>query len=127
MGVPGAAAIFKGDMTSSSLLALLHGTRRRTRINAAAGITIFLLATLTWMYCGLRTYQVSTAPQHHWATTKDNTSGYHKEDHPANASSLIPPKIWQIMLPKKKADKFVIDPEKLKDTASWLAMNTDYA
>ncbi|KAJ0358740.1 hypothetical protein COL154_008901 [Colletotrichum chrysophilum] len=41
---------------------------------------------------------------------------------------IIPPKIWQIMLPKNWKDKYPVNnPDKLKETASWLAMNTDYA
>ncbi|KAI0008243.1 family 32 glycosyltransferase [Xylariaceae sp. FL0662B] len=39
----------------------------------------------------------------------------------------IPRKIWQIFLPPINArDRFVIDPERLSDTATWLAINPDY-
>lgn len=42
--------------------------------------------------------------------------------------SLIPPKIWQIMLPKggKTANLYNIDPDQLKETTTWLAKNVDY-
>lgn len=41
---------------------------------------------------------------------------------------LIPSKIWQIMLPKNEDSRnSVIDPEDIRDTTSWLAMNTDYS
>ncbi|KAL2214476.1 hypothetical protein CC79DRAFT_1328379 [Sarocladium strictum] len=42
--------------------------------------------------------------------------------------SLIPQKIWQIMLPKggKGVDMWNVDPEQLKETNSWLAKNIDY-
>ncbi|KAK2036516.1 hypothetical protein LZ31DRAFT_601216 [Colletotrichum somersetense] len=39
---------------------------------------------------------------------------------------LIPPKIWQIMIPKERSDNSPVKPDKLKETATWLAMNTDY-
>lgn len=40
----------------------------------------------------------------------------------------IPRKIWQVMLDKDgDIQESVIDPEALRDTASWLAMNPDYA
>ena len=42
--------------------------------------------------------------------------------------SLIPPKIWQIMLPKggHGGDLYNVDPEQLRETKSWLAKNIDY-
>ncbi|KAK1751541.1 glycosyltransferase [Echria macrotheca] len=40
----------------------------------------------------------------------------------------IPPKIWQISLPKEEwKDGVYVDPKGLQDTPSWLAMNTDYS
>ena len=133
----------KHDLAGSSLLAqvLLHGTRRRYRIFAVAGIALVLLSA-SWMYFALGTDR-SRARQNYWFSTKESTSGHQTQKNTsqggsgsvwsaitplADAGSLIPPKIWQIMLPKKQsADKLVIDPEKLRDTTSWLAMNTDYA
>ncbi|KAK0613967.1 nucleotide-diphospho-sugar transferase, partial [Immersiella caudata] len=42
---------------------------------------------------------------------------------------LLPPKIWQISLPKNPADSASrdINPESLQDAATWLARNPDYA
>ncbi|KAK4455165.1 alpha-mannosyltransferase och1 [Podospora aff. communis PSN243] len=42
---------------------------------------------------------------------------------------LLPPKIWQISLPKNPADPAGrdINPESLQDAATWLAKNPDYA
>ncbi|KAH8882276.1 hypothetical protein GQ53DRAFT_624640, partial [Thozetella sp. PMI_491] len=41
-------------------------------------------------------------------------------------SRIIPPKIWQIVLPKEKGDKKPINRDMLKDSTSWLALNPDY-
>ncbi|TLS20898.1 uncharacterized protein PpBr36_10775 [Pyricularia pennisetigena] len=45
----------------------------------------------------------------------------------AHPGRLIPANIWQIMLPKVWGEKFLVKPDKLKHTATWLAMNPDYA
>ncbi|KAL2164739.1 hypothetical protein VTH06DRAFT_34 [Thermothelomyces fergusii] len=42
---------------------------------------------------------------------------------------VIPPKIWQIMLPKtdvQSKEDFIADPKVLSETPTWLAMNPDY-
>jgi hypothetical protein len=40
---------------------------------------------------------------------------------------LIPPKIWQILLPQKAhTETAPVNPEQLQDTPSWLALNRDY-
>ncbi|KAK4035118.1 hypothetical protein C8A01DRAFT_48621 [Parachaetomium inaequale] len=47
----------------------------------------------------------------------------------AHVQPGIPPRIWQILLPKSSSaskDTFVADPKILIVTPSWLAMNTDY-
>ncbi|KAK0383008.1 hypothetical protein NLU13_8924 [Sarocladium strictum] len=51
----------------------------------------------------------------------------HRGSH-EHVPSLIPRKIWQVMLPGggKTVDLYNVDPEKLKDTSSWLAKNVDY-
>jgi hypothetical protein len=44
-----------------------------------------------------------------------------KSDHP------IPPKIWQIILPKKAAERAsTVNHDMLKETATWLALNPGY-
>jgi hypothetical protein len=93
-------------------------------------------------WLSLHMKEKGTVQQHYWLPTTDSTNGQHMQKTTGQASSgsdwraknpavgagsLIPPKIWQIMLPKKQSDSgLAIDPEKLKDTASWLAKNTDY-
>lgn len=42
-------------------------------------------------------------------------------------SHLIPPKIWQIMLPKGQDQRTAVSPDALKETATWLGMNPGYA
>lgn len=135
--------MYKHDLTAgSSLLAqLLHyGIRRPHRIFVIAGTALVLLSA-AWVYCALGTVGSGVHP-HCWFLKTDSTNGQHMQKtisqassgsewrarNPAvGAGSLIPPKIWQIILPKKQSDGgLVIDPGKLKDTASWLAKNTDY-
>ncbi|KAI1075153.1 glycosyltransferase family 32 protein [Whalleya microplaca] len=46
---------------------------------------------------------------------------------PEEPRHLIPRNIWQIFLPPTNfRGRFVIDPERIGDTATWLAMNPDY-
>ncbi|KDN63595.1 putative initiation-specific alpha-1,6-mannosyltransferase [Colletotrichum sublineola] len=40
---------------------------------------------------------------------------------------LIPPKIWQVMLPKNWSATTPISPDRLQETKTWLALNPDYA
>lgn len=47
-------------------------------------------------------------------------------DRDSQTRSLIPAKIWQILLPKPGAADKKIDPENLKETTTWLAKNVDY-
>ncbi|KAH8168459.1 glycosyltransferase sugar-binding region containing DXD motif domain-containing protein [Sarocladium implicatum] len=51
-----------------------------------------------------------------------------KGDASGHLRSLIPPKIWQIMLPKRGdgGELYNVDPDQLKETSSWLAKNIDY-
>jgi alpha 1,6-mannosyltransferase len=65
-------------------------------------------------------------PAHDTSTTTDDWR--HSNQSPAaSVTPGIPTKIWQILLPKKPDDKkWTADPKALEDTASWLAMNTDY-
>ncbi|EHA52708.1 hypothetical protein MCOR27_002513 [Pyricularia oryzae] len=44
----------------------------------------------------------------------------------SHADHLIPPNIWQIMLPKAWGDDTPVNTDTLKETATWLAMNRDY-
>ncbi|KAK4127809.1 glycosyltransferase family 32 protein [Parathielavia appendiculata] len=61
--------------------------------------------------------------------TNPPTDDWRHSNHSPAASVTpgIPTKIWQILLPKKPDDrKWRADPKSLEDTASWLALNTDY-
>ncbi len=73
-----------------------------------------------------RGHPTQTSPEAQ-ATSSDDWR--HSNQSPAaNVSHGIPPKIWQILLPKKPSDqKFIPKPEILEETPSWLVMNTDYA
>jgi alpha 1,6-mannosyltransferase len=130
------------EPAGSSLLAqiLHHATRRRYRIFTVTGIALVLLWA-AWVYYGLG-IDGSRARPHHWFPTNDSMkdhqtqttagqecsgSGWRAQNPEADVGFLIPPKIWQILLPKKQSvDNLVIAPERLRDTASWLALNTDY-
>ena len=62
-------------------------------------------------------------------TQKDGGSDWRVHPLAGAANSLIPPKIWQIFLPKQPSagDSSTADPESLSDTPSWIAMNPDYS
>lgn len=132
----------KHDPASPLLLVqvLPLSRHRRHRIFAAISITIVLLIS-TWVYCRLG-IDGPRLGKHHWVSSKDGTaehqtqktttqassgSEWRAKSPAADGSSLIPSKIWQIMLPKdKSAEKVAVDPKVLQDTTSWLAMNVDY-
>lgn len=130
------------ELADSSLVAqiLYHVTRRRYRVFTVTVIALILLSAV-WICSDLavdsfrhlpfdifRT-QDSTSDHQTQSISDQTTSGskWETQNPTADAGSLIPPKIWQILLPKKQlVDNLVIDPGTLQDTASWLAMNTDY-
>lgn len=104
--------------------------RRWRSYVAAAAAAVFLLMTI-WVQGGL------SVPSQHIAKSpsgeQTRTGGSRDQEWPAksleaNGADGIPPKIWQILLPKKPADhESTFNPEILQDTPSWLAMNTDYS
>ncbi|KAK4243159.1 nucleotide-diphospho-sugar transferase [Corynascus novoguineensis] len=104
--------------------------RRRHRNHAAAGVTLLLLfATALWRYGGfpISSYQRLWMGKDQLYPTK--TDGQHKgAPKPSNHNPLhIPPKVWQIMLPKKQPDgHFSVKTNSLLYTLSWLALNPDY-
>jgi len=60
------------------------------------------------------------------ATAATKTSAV-KAAHPTPSSgSHIPPKIWQILLPKQKGDTPAQKPEDLEEARSWMTMNPDH-
>lgn len=121
---------------------LQHVTRRPYRSLTVTVIALFLFSA-GWIYSGLAIYGFRPRLLDRFAT-KDGTSDrqtqatadqkttsgseWGTQNHAADAGHLIPPKIWQILLPKKQSsvDDLAMDPDRLPDTASWLAMNLDY-
>lgn len=103
---------------------LYNGVRRQHKIFAASGIALVLLS-VAWIYSGLG-LDVFRAHPYIGFETKYGT-GNHQTQTANDDGSVIPRQIWQIMLPKNQdVDKVAVNPENLKDTASWLAMNTNY-
>ncbi|KAL2131600.1 hypothetical protein VTI74DRAFT_4816 [Chaetomium olivicolor] len=71
--------------------------------------------------------QTQTAPPQVQQTGASDDWRHSNQSPAANVSHGIPPKIWQILLPKKTSPPdFVPNPKILEDTPSWLAMNPDY-
>lgn len=102
---------------------LQNVVRRQHKIIAVSGIALVLLS-VAWIYSGLG-LDVFRAHPHIGFETKYGTGNHQTQT--ANDGSVIPHQIWQIMLPKNQdVDKLAVNPENLKDTASWLAMNTNY-
>ncbi|KAF6822589.1 initiation-specific alpha-mannosyltransferase [Colletotrichum musicola] len=108
---------------------LLSRVRYRNRILATLAL---VSASLCWLYWSAGAQRVSriynngfaSPKDHDHSTWVDNSSGT-DWDRPRRGH-LIPPKIWQIMLPKFRDQKGKVDPEALKETKTWLAMNPDY-
>ncbi|KAL0939762.1 alpha-mannosyltransferase och1 [Colletotrichum truncatum] len=96
-----------------------HPARFRYRTIVAA--LCLTLLSLLWVYN-------SHNDSFHFGTRKDGAV-------PAAAwrsrvTQLVPPKIWQIVLPKKNPESekdLTIDPEKVVASASWIAMNSGYS
>ncbi|QKX53490.1 uncharacterized protein TRUGW13939_00569 [Talaromyces rugulosus] len=118
---------------------LHHATRRRYRGIAIPLVVLTLLFTI-WICSDLVTGAIKQRPlsgfsfadsngSHQTHTEEQEINGPQWATHnpKTNTGSLIPPKIWQILLPKKQtADDVIIDPDTLRDTPSWLVMNPDY-
>lgn len=103
---------------------LYHFNRRRHR-NYTILSAVLILLSLVWI-CGRLALDNSSGRDQSWMTAgHDESSGIRNSE--ALANHLIPPKIWQILLPKgQSVDKHTVDPKMLQHTASWLAMNEDY-
>ncbi|KAI8280394.1 hypothetical protein K4K59_008556 [Colletotrichum sp. SAR11_240] len=105
-------------------------SRLRYRTCALTGLILILISTF-WLYGnsgpnGLRfPFSADMFSVEHTTWIDNSTRSDWVKPRPGH---IIPPKIWQIMLPKNWKDKYPVNnPDKLKETASWLAMNTDYA
>ncbi|RBR22589.1 hypothetical protein FVER53590_28402 [Fusarium verticillioides] len=116
-----------------SLLESLHrGGFRRYRIFALT-ILFLTILSITWAYSDLVVrsldFQSSRTLTHAKnASGRDQSGFWWARDAATYSLQSIPPKIWQIHLPKNVTAKHsVLDPKKLEMTTSWLSMNTDYA
>lgn len=109
-----------------------HGNPRLYRAYATTAFVLILVSIL-WTYSAL----VTDVHGAQWYTGflpkgKVNGSKYDRHDWwtkplDVHSGNFIPPKIWQIMLPKNlSAPRTPIEPNKLEETASWLALNPDY-
>ncbi|KAM0237036.1 hypothetical protein ACHAP5_009134 [Fusarium lateritium] len=104
-----------------SLLESLHrGGFRRYRTFA---ITIIALALLyaTWMYSSLvvESYELRSSGASNFNTEPDQSNFWWARHATSTSIPFIPPKIWQIHLPKNgSAEGYVLDPKKLEMTAS---------
>ncbi|KAI9148207.1 Initiation-specific alpha-1,6-mannosyltransferase [Paramyrothecium foliicola] len=108
--------------SSSPLLAqvLSHANRRRSRQFAAVAAALSLL-TFVWLWTSA-TPDVFVGERY---PSAEGSSQFGLSM--VSPKHLIPPKIWQIMLPHKAyAEAAAINPEQLQDTPSWLALNRDY-
>jgi len=75
------------------------------------------------------THTTSALPSHTTNQEAAASTGHATQPSPVFVQPGIPPKIWQILLPKsssKSKENFVADPKILAETPSWLAKNTDY-
>ncbi|KAI5460824.1 glycosyltransferase family 32 protein [Mariannaea sp. PMI_226] len=108
---------------------LLHFiSRRRHKVYLSCGIAMFLMFTI-WICGTLGPYDgFSTrfdTSKRLPASPGEEDSGRGKKSS-TNTIQLIPPKLWQILLPQKDT-KVVLDAKTLEHTASWLVLNPDYA
>ena len=94
-----------------------HNSRRLYRALVITVVTLTLLLG-AWLYSDSAIGSFATK----------HTIGLQREQQSLSKSAnLIPPKIWQILLPKKSSTDNRTDPKKLAETPSWLALNPDYA
>lgn len=133
--------IMYGQESADSLGAqiLHHATRRRYRGFTIPIVALTLLYTI-WICSGLVMDAVEQRPlsgfsfadsngshQTHTEEQESNEPHWATQNPKTNTGHLIPPKIWQILLPKKQTvDNVAMDPDTLRDTPSWLVMNPDY-
>ncbi|KAJ0137813.1 Initiation-specific alpha-1,6-mannosyltransferase [Colletotrichum tanaceti] len=106
--------------------------RVRYRTYLVAGLVLMVLSG-SWLYGTSSMGSIGrvmllkdkfTAWKGYHSTWNEDSSGSNwAKPRPGHS---VPPKIWQIMLSKKKEDRQPVDPKALVNTKSWLAMNQDY-
>lgn len=98
----------------------LHVLYRRYRVNAVASCVLALLSLLLWIQ-RLGKDNFMLFPNH------EAINGIHVMAQAHTSKHQIPPKMWQIMLPKASSDtERIIDLGELYVTPTWLALNPDY-
>ncbi|CAJ0538684.1 Ff.00g066760.m01.CDS01 [Fusarium sp. VM40] len=112
-----------------SLLESFHRGGFRRYKTFIITITAFILLYVTWMCSNLvvEAYESRLSYTSDFNTSDDQSGFWWARKATNTLIQSIPPKIWQIHLPKNGSDeKYVLDSKKLEMTASWLALNTDY-
>ena len=133
----------------SPLRQLLHHVSQRRYRNYAAVAVALLLLSMVWLSGRLTTHYYYNSSRQTWpdgysfAGAGSGSLGQQQQQQQqqqsrvgsgaagAQGRHLIPPNIWQIVLPKAQPYRWDlkhvrIDPRQLENTASWLAMNPDW-
>ncbi|KAL7799948.1 glycosyltransferase family 32 protein [Trichoderma ceciliae] len=118
----------KADSFSPLWQLLHHVSQRRYRHYAAVGIALILLSMI-WLSGSL----TINNPNVKWPDdpAKNQVPEWPSQSRVANGSLLIPPSIWQIVLPRTQPfrgdlNHIHVDVRQLENTASWIATNPDY-
>ncbi|CCF32095.1 initiation-specific alpha-1,6-mannosyltransferase [Colletotrichum higginsianum] len=125
-------AQFTAENSMSTLLerAIYYYWRVRYRSRLVVGLALILLSGC-WLYGnsginsigrGLFNDKFTTRKKYSTCDVNSRGSDWVKP----RPGHSIPPKIWQIMLPKVSNDQKPVDPDTLTETKTWLAMNQDY-
>ncbi|KAL6879831.1 glycosyltransferase family 32 protein [Trichoderma longibrachiatum] len=122
----------------SPLRQLLHHVSQRRYRNYAAVAVALLLLSMVWLSGRLTTMHYPYRQTWHdgsgYSFAGGGSPGQQQQQGRVGAAQgrhLIPPSIWQIVLPKAQPYRWDlkhvrIDPRQLENTASWLAMNPDW-
>ncbi|KAK2037235.1 initiation-specific alpha-1,6-mannosyltransferase [Colletotrichum somersetense] len=115
---------------STLLEKVIYHSRTRHQSRLWVGLVLILLSAF-WLYSISDSTKQRLFNNKKLTSTKDRSSWDHNSTQSewmeARPGHLIPPKIWQIMLPKGSNNvQDAINPDTLKQTATWLAKNQDY-
>lgn len=112
--------VIKDDLSPAEAFIQRLGCLRYKRL--AAVVVMTLLLFVVWQANDIALPNALADPLTYLRITTTSSKDQVEERGP-----LIPQKIWQVMLDKEgDLQESFIDPEGLRDTASWLAMNPDY-
>ncbi|KEY69102.1 hypothetical protein S7711_10185 [Stachybotrys chartarum IBT 7711] len=99
---------------------------RRRRFAASTIVALIFLTTIALFYNVVVDHLRDALHDGPDNSGPDNSEAVPETEVRPEGRNLIPPKIWQILLPKK-GNTDPVSPKQLQDTASWLALNTDYS